>query len=246
MRWVERWVEGRRIDRHNESPSAIPQQKERVIPAAVAERRTAGAARMTGPTQPIGKVVKKALSALEIGGDLLVQLLGGEGAAECLAIDEKRRRGIDVELLRRARALLLEIAEQLLIREALVEALLGESGLLGDGEHGLQRFLHHPVLLLREEGLDQREEFVLAGAARQHGGGGRERIEREFAENEAHLAGVDVLLFQLGVGGLVKMAAVRAGHRSVFDDGDRSIRAPLNLIAERTRREQVGHRDFPA
>jgi hypothetical protein len=42
MRWVERWVEGRRIDRHNESPSAIPQQKERVIPAAVAGRRTAG------------------------------------------------------------------------------------------------------------------------------------------------------------------------------------------------------------
>jgi hypothetical protein len=34
--WVERWVEGRRIDRHNESPSAIPQQKERVIPSALA------------------------------------------------------------------------------------------------------------------------------------------------------------------------------------------------------------------
>jgi len=48
MRWVERWVEGRRIDRHNESPSAIPQQKERVIPPAVAGRGTAGAARMTG------------------------------------------------------------------------------------------------------------------------------------------------------------------------------------------------------
>src|SRR5919198_289319 len=122
MRWVGRWGEGRRIDRHNESPSAIPQQKERVIPPAVGRRRAAGAARMTGSAPPIGKVVKKALSALEIGGDLLVQRLGGEGAAECLAIDEESRRGIDVELLRRARALLLKVAEQLLIRQAFLKA----------------------------------------------------------------------------------------------------------------------------
>src|SRR5919198_6163107 len=154
MSWVERWGEGRRIARNNEPPGAIPKQKERVTPPAVGRRRAAGAARMTGSAPPIGKVVKKALSALEIGGDLLVQLLGREGAAECLAIDEKGRRGIDVELLRRARALPLEVAEQLLIREALVEALLGESRLLGDGEHGLQRFLDHPVLLLCKEGLD--------------------------------------------------------------------------------------------
>jgi len=46
MGWVERLMEGRRIDRHNESPSAIPQQKERVIPPALARRHTAGRARM--------------------------------------------------------------------------------------------------------------------------------------------------------------------------------------------------------
>jgi hypothetical protein len=58
MGWVERWVEDRRIDRHNESPSAIPQQKERVIPPAVA-RRTAGTARMTGSLHQPGKWLKK-------------------------------------------------------------------------------------------------------------------------------------------------------------------------------------------
>src|SRR6266568_3024364 len=68
------------------------QQKERVIPPALAGRRTARGARITGSAPAGRKVVKKALSALEIGGDLLVQLLGGEGAAECLAIDEKGRR----------------------------------------------------------------------------------------------------------------------------------------------------------
>jgi hypothetical protein len=43
-------VEGRRIDRHNESPSAIPQQKERVIPPALAGARGRGSRgdRMTG------------------------------------------------------------------------------------------------------------------------------------------------------------------------------------------------------
>jgi len=51
MGWVERWMEDRRIDRHNESPSAIPQQKERVIPPALARRGTAGRARMTGLLQ---------------------------------------------------------------------------------------------------------------------------------------------------------------------------------------------------
>ena len=42
------------------------------------------------------------------------------------------------------------------------------------------------------------------------------------------------------------MAAVGACHRGIFDDGDRSIRLALDLIAERTRHEQVGHGHFSA
>jgi hypothetical protein len=60
------------------------------------------------------------------------------------------------------------------------------------------------------------------------------------------LPGVDVFLLHLGVGGLVKMAAVRAGHRGIFDDGDRSIRLALDLVAKRTGHEEIGHRYFPA
>src|SRR5262245_59866513 len=237
-------MEGCRIDRHNESPSAIPQQKERVIPPAPPRRRTAGRARKTGSAPTAGKVVKKALSALEIRGDLLVQLLGGEGAAKDLAIDEKGRCGIDVELLRGTRALSHKALLQLVIRKALIERLLREARLLGDREHRLQRFLHHPILLLCEERVDQRKIFVLAGAAREHRGGKSERIERKFPEDEAHLSGVDVFLLHLGICGLVEMAAVGAGHRGIFDDGDGGIRLALDLIAERTRYEQVGQGDL--
>jgi hypothetical protein len=42
MGWVERGMEGRRIDRKNESPRAIPQQKEDVVPPLVAGRQAAG------------------------------------------------------------------------------------------------------------------------------------------------------------------------------------------------------------
>src|SRR5262249_2710140 len=121
------------------------QQKERVIPPALAGRRTARAPRVAGSAPAGRKGVKKAVSALEIGGDLLVQLVGGEGAAEHLAVDEKGGGGVDVEFLRRARLRLLEGVEHLLIREAFVERLLGEAGLFGDGKHGLERLLHHPI-----------------------------------------------------------------------------------------------------
>src|SRR5258708_14430288 len=121
---------------------------------------------MTGSVPTADKVVKKALSALEIRGDLLLQLLGGEGAWKRLAIDEKGGRGIDVELLLGPRALVHEALLHLVIRKALIERLLIEARLLGDGEHRLQRLLHHPILPLREEGVDQRTIAVLAAAPR--------------------------------------------------------------------------------
>ena len=100
----------------------------------------------------------------------------------------------------------LDAIEHLLIRQAVVEALLGEAGLLGDRKHRLERLLHHPVLLLRESVSISGKYLSLAGAARQHGGGGGERIERELAEDEADLAGIDVFLLHLRIGGLVEVA----------------------------------------
>src|SRR5262245_13152860 len=99
---VGRAVGGSPHRRHNESPSAIPQQKEDVVPPAMDRAATAGQPGLP-PRSTNRKMVKKPLSALEIGGDLLVQLVGGQGAAEDLAVDEKGGGGIDVELLRRPR-----------------------------------------------------------------------------------------------------------------------------------------------
>jgi hypothetical protein len=54
--------------------------------------------------------------------------------------------------------------------------------------------------------------FSGPGAAGQHEARGRERIEREFAQNELHLAGVDVVLDQGRIDRLVEVCAVGAGH----------------------------------
>ena len=92
---------------------------------------------------------------------------------------------------------LLDAVENLLVREARIESLLGETGLLGDREQRRHRLFHRPLPLLAEQRVDHGEilvRVVLAGAARQHEGGGSEIVERKFAENVTHLAGVDVLL----------------------------------------------------
>ena len=93
--------------------------------------------------------------------------------------------------------------------------------------------------LLGEQRLDHRHVFVLAGAARQHEAGRRERIERKFAEDEAHLAGIDVALLQFRKGRLGEMRAVRAGHRGIFDDGHRRLVGTEHDIAVGTGFRQI-------
>ena len=81
-------------------------------------------------------------------------------------------------------------------------------GLFGEG----------PVLLLLNSRSVIGIIFAVAVAARQHETGGGERIEREFAQDESHLAGVDVALLQLRLGRLVEIGAMGAGQRRIFDD----------------------------
>jgi hypothetical protein len=59
MGWVERGVEGCRIDRKNESPSAIPQQKEDVVPPLVAIQWGSPESPLLAPESE--KMVKKRL-----------------------------------------------------------------------------------------------------------------------------------------------------------------------------------------
>src|SRR6516165_12258728 len=104
---------------------------------------------------------QKPLSALEIGGDLLVQLLRREPSADDLAVDEEGGRGIDSELRVCTLTGFLEGRKHLLIRETFLEALLGEARLFRDSEHRFQRLLHYPFLLLREKCFNQWEVLVL-------------------------------------------------------------------------------------
>ena len=101
---------------------------------------------------------------------------------------------------------LLDAVQHLLIRQAGVERLFGEAELFGDSLERLDRLFHHPFALLGEQRLDDRHEFVVAGASRQHEAGCGERIEWKFPEYEAHLAGVDVTLLQFGKGRLPRNA----------------------------------------
>ena len=63
-----------------------------------------------------------------------------------------------------------------------------------------------------------------AGAVGQHRGLQRDLVEREVAQDQPHLAGVDVALLQPRQRLLVEGGAVRAGERGVLDDRDRRRR----------------------
>src|ERR1700731_2374160 len=182
---------------------------------------------------------EKPLSALKIAVDLLADVGRRRVARVLLAVDEKSGRARYAELLGGPFAHPFDAVLDLVIRQAGLEALLGEAGLLGDRHQGLERLLHHPFPLLLEQGVDDREVFVVAGAARQHVARHIERAERELAEDEVHLSGVDVFRFDLGILMDEEVRAVGAGHRRVFDQGDRRLRVALGLLAERTRAHQL-------
>src|SRR3974377_985053 len=94
---------------------------------------------------------KKPLSTLEIGGDLLVQLLRREPSADDLAVDEEGGRGIDSELRICTLTGFLDGRKHLLIRETFLEALLGEARLFRYGEHRFQRLFYPPLLFFRHK-----------------------------------------------------------------------------------------------
>ena len=81
-----------------------------------------------------------------------------------------------------------------------------------------------PLVLLGKQHRNQGQSLVAAGAARHHR---RQRcpfVQRELAEYQTHLAGIDVLLLQHGKNLVVEVGAVAARHRGIFHDRDRGVR----------------------
>ena len=164
-----------------------------------------------------------------------------DGPRQLLAVDEEGRRRVHAELLGAARAHGGDVIEELLVGQALVEALLGEARLLGHLEELGPRVAAHegPGLLRVEQRADQRENLVAARAARQHRGARRQVVERELAHDEAHLAGVDVLLLERREHGVVEVGAVAAGHGGVLHDRDGRVVLAEHEVGQRAGLRQL-------
>src|SRR6478609_84237 len=158
-------------------------------------------------------------SALQQRIDLLGEFLERGLALDLLAVDEERRRRIDLQNVAGIFLVGGDLVEQRLVLQAGLDLLLSETGLLADPRQGLRGVLHHPVVLLAEQHVGDRKVFrrvAIGDAARQHRAGGGFDVERELAEDVTHLAGVDVFRLDLGKHLLIEGRAMRAGHRGVF------------------------------
>src|SRR5690606_25342812 len=92
--------------------------------------------------------------------------------------------------------------------------------------------LTRPDFLLMKNTVDHAEEIVLlAGAFGENRRDERIAVERKMAIHEFRLAGVDVILLQFAEGMLVKIAAMTAGQRRIFNNGYRRRRQAKDMIA---------------
>ena len=129
-----------------------------------------------------------------------------------------------------ALAHVLDAGQQLLVREALVERLLGEAGLLGDRHQRRDRLLDRPCLLLREHRVDhcvilRRVEF--AGTARQHEGGSGEIVEEASYTGEYHEPCIQLLVYNEGeAAGSFSLRFCTYNHEGRFQ------RSPLMMSEE--------------
>ncbi|MND75632.1 hypothetical protein D3C80_672580 [compost metagenome] len=151
-----------------------------------------------------------------------------------LPVNQEGRRGVDGEFIRATLHRSIDFIEKLLVRQAGFESLLCVTGNLDRLHQRVADILvgwSRPGALLLEQHGDHREILfrrcqlfrLLRVAACQHEGGGCDRIEREFADDELHLAAIDILRLDRVEGDVVEVCAMRAGHRHVFDDLDRGI-----------------------
>src|SRR5262249_55860506 len=172
--------------------------------------------------------------------DNLVQLVERHAAHVHLAVDEERWRGLDVQFVESAIAHPGDAVDHLLILQAGVEGRLRQAEIRKHRPQRADRLVDQPCLLALEQLVDGRGIFVLADAMRQRKGPGAERVPRKLAQDEADLAGPDVLLIEPGKHFAGEARAVRTGERGVLDHGDRRLRVAQHLLAQRARLHQVG------
>src|SRR5580704_5893635 len=79
----------------------------------------------------------------------------------------------------------------------------------------------YPVHLILEQEINEGKILIPRQAAGDRGGHAGRAVQGIFAEHHSHLAGVDVILVQLGNDVLLESGTMRAGHGGVFDDRDR-------------------------
>ena len=150
----------------------------------------------------------------------------------------------DLELVGGAVAHPFDAVEHLLIRQAGLEALLGEAGLLGDVEQRPERLFHRPLAAACSNSRSTIGKYLSLAAQRASmkapaasGSSGNSRKMKRTLPVSMYFS------FSFGKVSTVKCGAMRAGHRGVFDDRDRRVLRAHHLVAERAGLQQLRLRD---
>src|ERR1700722_12048417 len=147
------------------------------------------------------------------------QLVDAELSAIDLAVDDEGRRAGHLDFVGRPLADRHHGVSLRLILEARHRLIVGEASRAHGGDQRLERLVdERPLVLLTEQKLDGGERLVVADAARKQESCNVERVARKFTEDESDLAGVDVVLLQLGKDLAAEGGAMGAGQRAIFDD----------------------------
>jgi len=87
-----------------------------------------------------------------------------------------------------------------------------------------------PVHLILEQEINERKILIPRQTPRHRGSHAGGPVQRIFAEDDLHLAGIDVILIQLRDDFLLERRAVRAGHGGIFHHGDLGVLGTMDHV----------------
>src|SRR5713226_6874919 len=175
-----------------------------------------------------------------------VEGLEGLCADDALAVDQERRRRFDLRFLLPGEPAGEDLVLQRVVLEAGLKFLVAHAAKLGEAtEAGGRVAARPPRGLLREQHVDEAIKALGRRAARDHRRLQGRAVEREIAEYQLRLAGVDPRRLDLRQDLLLESGAMGAGQRGVLEDGDRRIRLAEDAVVGAELRA-VGLRHQPA